>query len=464
MLYSTGSNSHGQLGHGDAEDTSIFHAASLPSGAGRPRQLVFGGTHTLALSSKGLYVAGSNARGQLGPTTALASQGTGAETTTTHFKEWPLEQLVMALEEAGGDGKHKWEVVGVAAAWETSFVQLRAAGGVVYDELLVFGANDWDEWASAEVKGADGSKKAVVRITFDHLAEKDEVVQIKQLKAGPRHVVALLELASPTIKSARRIIVGWGAARHGQLDVKKGAKPPRTISTPSLIGAFINHSGETTVYDFALGRDHTGALAPHSFPSSAPFFMLLGSSKHGQLGTPPLFHNPSTHPYSHAHTLLLFHPNGSAYTPDTKTHFSSSWSSSCLAFDTLSTLVTWGLNSHGQLGRPPSSLVRRLGQCFRIESWQSNPHAQKRIAKLSSGSEHVLLLTEGGEVWTWGWNEHGNLGDGSSEDGSEPKVVWDAEGALHGEARGRVREVWGGNATSWVWVDNDEDMGEESAA
>ena len=34
------------------------------------------------------------------------------------------------------------------------------------------------------------------------------------------------------------------------------------------------------------------------------------------------------------------------------------------------------------------------------------------VRKTRAGSEHVLCLSEAGQVWSWGWNEHGNCGLG----------------------------------------------------
>lgn len=32
------------------------------------------------------------------------------------------------------------------------------------------------------------------------------------------------------------------------------------------------------------------------------------------------------------------------------------------------------------------------------------------IRSISAGAEHSLALTEDGQLWTWGWNEHGTCG------------------------------------------------------
>jgi len=36
-------------------------------------------------------------------------------------------------------------------------------------------------------------------------------------------------------------------------------------------------------------------------------------------------------------------------------------------------------------------------------------------ARIHMGAEHGLLRTTAGEVYTWGWNEHGNCGNNSTE-------------------------------------------------
>ena len=38
--------------------------------------------------------------------------------------------------------------------------------------------------------------------------------------------------------------------------------------------------------------------------------------------------------------------------------------------------------------------------------------AMTGVRKARAGSEHCLCLSEAGEVWSWGWNEHGNCGLG----------------------------------------------------
>lgn len=73
---------------------------------------------------------------------------------------------------------------------------------------------------------------------------------------------------------------------------------------------------------------------------------------------------------------------------------------------------------------------------------------------ISAGEFHVLALSPSGEVWTWGFNEFGQLGDGSMIDdvtpevvAGLPKVVKVAAGNLHSLALTETGNVW-------AWGDN----------
>ena len=53
--------------------------------------------------------------------------------------------------------------------------------------------------------------------------------------------------------------------------------------------------------------------------------------------------------------------------------------------------------------------------------------------QIACGSEHVLALvksldqdsaTPTSQIWGWGWNEHGNLGLGDTEDVKLPVRIW----------------------------------------
>ena len=68
-----------------------------------------------------------------------------------------------------------------------------------------------------------------------------------------------------------------------------------------------------------------------------------------------------------------------------------------------SQVYTWGSNSFGQLGDGSStSTVRGTPDLASISN----------IVDVSGGREHVIALTDSGTVFTWGLDAFGQLGDG----------------------------------------------------
>jgi len=45
------------------------------------------------------------------------------------------------------------------------------------------------------------------------------------------------------------------------------------------------------------------------------------------------------------------------------------------------------------------------------------------VSKFSSGYEHVLAVTVNGQLMSWGWNEHGNLGNGTTLNSAHPLLI-----------------------------------------
>lgn len=78
-------------------------------------------------------------------------------------------------------------------------------------------------------------------------------------------------------------------------------------------------------------------------------------------------------------------------------------------------LFGWGGNQYGQLGDGSPELRRdpvpvRLGK-------------GTKITELAAGTDHVLAVTGRGDVWAWGRNHRGQVGNGSTEDQHDPVLV-----------------------------------------
>lgn len=82
----------------------------------------------------------------------------------------------------------------------------------------------------------------------------------------------------------------------------------------------------------------------------------------------------------------------------------------------------WGGNRYGQLG-DGSTKVRLAPERVRLPD-------MARVGEIAVGQDHVLALTRQGDIYAWGRNHHGQLGDGSRSHRSTPVHV-PVPGAAH---------------------------------
>jgi alpha-tubulin suppressor-like RCC1 family protein len=79
-------------------------------------------------------------------------------------------------------------------------------------------------------------------------------------------------------------------------------------------------------------------------------------------------------------------------------------------------LYAWGDNQFGQIG------IGNQKQCIptpvKLSSFPS-----KKIKAFSCGSMHSIVLTEDGEVYTWGSNKYGQLGIGNTKNANKPQRI-----------------------------------------
>ena len=84
------------------------------------------------------------------------------------------------------------------------------------------------------------------------------------------------------------------------------------------------------------------------------------------------------------------------------------------------TVWSWGRNREGQLG---DGTNRDRDSPVRIEQ------GLIRVKAIAAGNLHSMALKEDGTVWAWGWNESGQLGDGTTENRPAPVQVKGLRGA-----------------------------------
>ena len=85
-----------------------------------------------------------------------------------------------------------------------------------------------------------------------------------------------------------------------------------------------------------------------------------------------------------------------------------------LALDNNGTVWAWGYNGYGQLGNGSS------GASHPVPVQVKNLNNIKAIA---AGYNHLLALDNNGTVWAWGYNEYGQLGNGTNSLAPQPVPV-----------------------------------------
>ncbi|KAJ7492034.1 regulator of chromosome condensation 1/beta-lactamase-inhibitor protein II [Mycena latifolia] len=391
MLLSAGSNAHGQLSNGSLDDSHSFAPCSFfgcsPGTLPKDRELIH--LASGANHTLALLQLGGGATELWGCGDGRAGQlgpsFTGESTSASTFT--PLD-LPLAHHGLAGYLPRL-----VCASWETTYVVLSREG--MPDVLFAMGANDFGDLGIG-AKGKLPARDFHV-VTLEHVAPS--AVSVESLAAGQHHVVAKLRTASGAL------VVGWGTARHGQL----GAVDVPFLSSPAVVSPLRT---DDTITHAALGHQHTIFLHASGTLSG------LGSNKKRQLegiGVP-------------------VNVRGVACT----------WNGTYITTGD-GDLLSTGNNANGQLGRADGGALARVVFPFTA--------ATHPLLQVACGSEHVLASFAAGpssaEVWGWGWNEHGNLGLGTTEDVRLPVKIWppDAAHALSGRVG-----IWAGSGTSWIVV------------
>ena len=75
-------------------------------------------------------------------------------------------------------------------------------------------------------------------------------------------------------------------------------------------------------------------------------------------------------------------------------------------------VYSWGWNEHGQLGH---SAGPQAPSTISLPTLIENPDNSVNFAAIRCGARHSAAVTEDGQLYTWGWNEYGQLGNGQAE-------------------------------------------------
>jgi alpha-tubulin suppressor-like RCC1 family protein len=218
----------------------------------------------------------------------------------------------------------------------------------------------------------------------------------------------------------------WGQNNSGQLGDGTGLGRPSPVSISGLSGVVAIAGG----YYHALAVKADGTV------------VAWGSNSNGQLG------------------------DGTTYTSLTPVQVSgltgvvavAAGSSHSLALKSDGTVWAWGLNSDGQLG--DGGTTQHL-----------TPVAVpglSGVSRIAAGNAFSLALrtegTSGGQVWVWGKNDHGQIGDGSFISRSTPVPVNALSGIVAAAANGSRAFAIGSDGSVWAWGEHAVDESTDSSS
>ena len=195
-------------------------------------------------------------------------------------------------------------------------------------------------------------------------------------------------------------VYAWGGNESGQL----GNGTTNFSSIPVRVARFADYSSGNGV---ATGSNHTLAFQKYST------IRAWGFNRYGQLGNGVTADNQT--------------PNSLVPVTVRKMGSKSSLSGVVavaaggyynLALDRNGDVWSWGNNFYGQLGRQS----RIINSVFTPMSTQTADRVQTDVngspftgvTAIAAGGSHSLALDNGGNVWAWGYNGYGQVGDGAT--------------------------------------------------
>ncbi|XP_055996768.1 secretion-regulating guanine nucleotide exchange factor-like isoform X2 [Ostrea edulis] len=207
--------------------------------------------------------------------------------------------------------------------------------------------------------------------------------QIVDVAAGMRHTAVL---------TAEGKVFCWGMRRKIQVEDLLNEAVKKSLENPVLESA----EGDPFV-KMCAGSFHTLVLTEKGN------LWIFGTFKHG-ISTQE---NPSkgSNLQTHAISSSLF--DGRII------NISSGWTH-CLVQSASGRVYSWGRGNYGQLGRScdqsHSGIPQHIKELYSIKS-------------MECGSEHNLVTTDDGRLFTWGWNEHGMCATGDEDNVERPTIV-----------------------------------------
>ena len=357
-LYAFGENRFGELASAVGIGSEAAHPTplrvSLPGAEAPVVQLAVGDGTSLAVTADGrLYSFGENLYGELGRT---LDSGTEAANPTP------------ARVSLDGPGASAGERVVEVAAGGAHSLALTSAG-----QLYAFGRNFYGQLGSTTGNGEETANPTPAALALPGASGP-----VSQIAAGAEHSLAVTSTGQ---------LYAFGSNRFGQLGNPAGSGTELANPAPlrvSLPGA------EGPVVQVAAGLSHSLAL------TSAGQLYAFGSNEFGQLGS--LENSGTVSPTPPTRVSL---PGASGPVSEIAAGAFHS-----LALTSTGQLYAFGKNSAGQLGTENGA-----GTPNPTPALVNLPAAAGAVVQIAAGAADSLIVTASGQLYAFGSNEAGQLGN-----------------------------------------------------
>lgn len=287
--------------------------------------------------------------------------------------------------------KHIWTFFAIVVITPVVQSQVRVSAGANYTcaitpttgRVFCWGLNNRGQLGTGSTVD-DLSTPTAIRIPRRPLNER--ITSFIDISAGYQHACALTTDGK---------IFCWGDNVHSQL----GADTPDFTRVPRLVQWPFASAIPTTFQQLSAGGDHTCALA-------AGKVYCWGGGAGGQLGN-------GMNPISSSVPM-------SVSLPRKVTQVSAGWLHTCALTDA-GEVYCWGVNNHGQLGDGTKTI---RNSPVKIDSTLA-------FVSISAGMGfHTCGVAKNGQAYCWGFNDRGQMGNGTvgGEDSLVPSAVVDVKG------------------------------------
>ncbi len=360
-VFSWGSNTSGKLGNGTGTNSNVpLPVTATGVLAGKTvLSVATGGSHSLALCSDGTIAAwGANSSGQLG-------DNSNTSRTTP-----------VAVDAGSASALYNKTVVAIAAGGSHSLA--------LCSDGTVAAWGYGDNYQLGNSARTNSYKPILVSKTAGVSALHAKMVVA--IAAGGDHSMALCSDGT---------LAAWGENQYGQIgDNTSGTDRTVPVAVNTTLG--VSHLHGQTVTGIATAWDSSFALCADGSVTA------WGHNSDGTLGNNTATHHPAPVAVSYSGVLL---------NRDVVALGGGGRHGLALCSD--GSLASWGSNAFGQTGN--NSTATYFIQPAKVSTASGTSALfNKTVVEIASGSQHNLVLCSDGTLVSWGNNEYGQLGEGTS--------------------------------------------------